>query len=125
MTIFGLEPAAQIVVLQGLSTYTALASAWCFARPVLRGQTVSSSKSILSSISSSQTGVDELVKRATKVLEKRETDNHPLAKRDNNWGRFLLAVSLVLFTAAVILQIKTEPSFHSPNSTLGNKSVPK
>jgi hypothetical protein len=124
MTIFGLEPAAQIVILQGLSTYTALASAWCFARPVLRGQTVSSSKSILSSISASQTGVDELVKRATKVLEKRETDNQPLARRDNNWGRFFLGVSLVLFTVAVILQIQTEPSFHPAKPTPTTKTVP-
>jgi hypothetical protein len=124
MTIFGLEPAAQIVILQGLSTYTALASAWCFARPVLRGQTVSSSKSILSSISASQTGVDELVKRATKVLEKRETDNQPLARRDNNWGRFFLGVSLVLFTAAVILQIQTEPSFHPAKPIPTAKTVP-
>jgi hypothetical protein len=112
MKIFGLEPGAQIIILQALATYAALGSAWFFARPVLRGQNIAASKSVLSGVTSPQAEVAALLKRATELLEKREVDNHPLAKRDNKFGLLLLALSVVLFTIAVIEQIEAEPSLH-------------
>jgi len=112
MSIFGLGTGGQIIVLQGLSTYSALASAWFFARPVLRGQTTASSKSILSGVASSQEDIKALVVRAQQILNQRENDNLPLARRDNTIAVILLALSLALFTIALLLQVEIEPSFH-------------
>lgn len=113
MAIFGLQTGGQIIVLQGLSTYAALASAWFFAKPVLRGQTIAASKTILSAIEPSpDADVNALVKRATEILTKPETEQHALAKRENRWGVVFLIASLAFFTAALGLQIATEPSFH-------------
>jgi len=121
MAILGLEPGGLIIVLQGLSTYTALGSAWFFAKPVLRGQPVAASKTILSEVKSSQQDVAALFAHATEALSRRESDNRPLDKRDNKRGLALLVLSLLLFTAALVLQIQTEPSFHpkAPVKTSG------
>ena len=105
MTILGLEPGAQIIILQGASTYAALASAWFFARPVLRGQATASSRSILAAIKSTQADIDALVKSAAEELDKSVIAEQPSAARDNRRGAGLLVVSLVLLTLAVILQI--------------------
>jgi hypothetical protein len=112
MAIFGLETGAQVVLLQGLSTYSALASAWYFAKPVLRGQTIAASKSVLSGVTSPQDDVSKLLKRANEILDESEIRNHPLAKRDNKIGVALLVVSLLLLTAAISLQVETDPLFH-------------
>jgi len=114
MAIFGLETGAQVVLLQGLSTYSALASAWYFAKPVLRGQTIAASKSVLSGVTSPQDDVAKLLKRANEILDESEVRNHPLAKRDNKIGVALLVLSLLLLTAAIGLQVETDPLFH-PN----------
>src|SRR5690242_8785146 len=100
MVILGLEPGAQIIVLQGVSTYAALASAWFFARPVLRGQAVASSKSILGAIKATKADVDALVRRANEELDKTVIADQPSAARDNRRGLGFLAVSLVLLTLA-------------------------
>jgi len=71
MKILGLDSGAQIIILQGLSTYTALASAYLFARPVLRTQPVEAHREILSDIKSNDTEVTDLLSQATGVLNKR------------------------------------------------------
>lgn len=118
--ILGLDPGSQVIVLQGLSTYTALASAYFFARPVLRGQTVQSHRDILSSLESKDPDVIKLIKDANSTLTRRAHLDQPLARRNNRWGLGLLVVSLILFTGAVALQISTDPSFVSqpPTHTL-------
>ena len=45
-----------------------------------------------------------------------ETADHPRAKRDNRTAIVLLALSLVLFSAALFLQVQIDPSFHSTTS---------
>jgi hypothetical protein len=57
--LFGLDSGAQIIILQALATYTALGSAYFFARPVLRGQTVQAHREILSDLESSDTDVTD------------------------------------------------------------------
>jgi len=112
MKILGLDSGAQIIILQGLSTYTALASAYLFARPVLRTQPVEAHREILSDIKSNDTEVTDLLSQATGVLNKRIQSEQPSTRRDNRRGVILLIVSVFLLTAAVVLQVFTDPSFH-------------
>lgn len=111
MKILGLESGAQIIILQGLSTYTALASAYFFARPVLRTQPVEAHREILSDIKSKDTDVTDLLSQATGVLNERIRSEAPSARRDNKRGVILLIISLLLLTGAVVLQVFTDPSF--------------
>ena len=111
MDILGLGPGAQVIVLQGLSTYTALASAYFFARPVLRGQTVQSHPDILSSLESSDPDVKQLIKSANDTLNRRAQLDHPLARQNNKLGVGLLIASVFLLTCAITLQVDTDPSF--------------
>jgi hypothetical protein len=90
----------------------------------LRGQTTASSKSILSGVTSSQEGVEALIARAQQILNQRENDNFPLARRDNTIGVILLALSLALFSIALILQIEIEPSFHQKKPVKTSDSFP-
>ena len=114
MPIFGLEIGGQIIILQGLSTYTGIASAWYFAKPVLRNQAITASKNTLSEVDADQADVRALFNRASKALAAREIKNDPLNRRDNKIAIVFLVVSLALFTAALVLQIVNEPSFHHP-----------
>ena len=118
MTIRALGPGAWVIILQAVATYTAIASAACFARPVLRGQTVQSNRDVLSSLESSDPGVDKLIKQAADTLTRVAHLDQPLARRNNLWGVILLVASVLLFTGAVALQVLTDPSFGSHPPTL-------
>lgn len=111
MEILGLNSGAQVIVLQGLSTYTALASAYFFVRPVLRGQTLQSHRDILSSIASTDQDVAQLINSANNTLTRRAQLDYPLAMKDNKFGIILLIASVILLTCAVTLQAYTDPAF--------------
>lgn len=114
MQILGLEPGAQIVILQAVATYAALLSAYFFARPVLRGQAVDASHDILTALKSTDRDVEKLLEHAAGVLIERKQRNLPKSRRDNAAGVLLLVASLLLFTGAVALQVLTDPAFHPP-----------
>jgi hypothetical protein len=111
MTIFGLGPGAQVIVLQALATYAATASAFVFARPVLRGQATQAQRDILASAAASEPDVAELLARATDVLARKAQAEQPRAARDNRVGLALLLLSLALFTGAVAIQVTSDPAF--------------
>ena len=68
MTIFGLGVGAQVVLLQGVSTYAALASAYFFAKPVLRLQTLEYHRDILSNIKEKKAIQDQVSELTKGVL---------------------------------------------------------
>ena len=111
MTLLGLGPGAQVIILQALSAYSAILSAYCFARPVLRGQAVLFSKTILSDVKSDDDKVQSLLATAHATLDKRSKADQPLNHRANKWGVGLLVASVLLLTGAVTLQIATDPLF--------------
>jgi len=111
MTIVGLGPGAQVIVLQALATYAAIGSAAFFALPVLRGQATQAQRDILASATASEPDVAELLARATDVLTRKAQAEQPRGARDNRIGASLLAASLALFTAAVALQVTSDPAF--------------
>jgi hypothetical protein len=112
MTIFGLGPGAQVIILQALSAYSAILSAYSFARPVLRGQTLSVSKAILSEVTTEDADVQGLLDTARGILDERIKKHQPLDRRANKLGIGLLVVSILLLTGAVLLQIATDPLFN-------------
>jgi hypothetical protein len=109
--IFGLGPGAQVIILQGLATYAAIASAYFFARPVLRGQYLEAHRAILSEIETADADVTALIEQASGVLAQRAQADRPRAHRDNWRGVSLLLASLLIFSSAVGLQIATDPAF--------------
>jgi hypothetical protein len=111
MTIPGFGPGAQVIVLQAMATYAAIASAFFLALPVLRGQATLAHRDILASAASSDPDVAELLARAADVLARKAQAEQPRGARDNRVGLALLAVSLALFTAAVALQVTSDPAF--------------
>jgi hypothetical protein len=111
MTILGLGPGAQVIILQALSAYSAILSAYFFARPVLRGQAVSLSKSILSGVEADDAKIKSLLATAHATLDERSKADQPLNHRANKWGIGLLIASVLLLTGAVTLQITTDPLF--------------
>jgi hypothetical protein len=111
MTILGLGPGAQVIVLQALATYAAIGSAFCFARPVLRGQATQAQRDILASTAAAEPDVAALLARATDVLARKAQGEQPRGARDNRIGLALLVLSLALFTAAVAMQVASDPAF--------------
>lgn len=105
MVILGLDPGAQIIILQALATYAGIASSFFFARPVLMGQSLQSHRDLLSSVRSPEKGVQDVFASALDVLNKEARENQPKTQSDNRRGAVLLAVSLLLFTSAVALQV--------------------
>ena len=124
MNILGLSSAAQVIVLQGLSTYAALASAYLFARPILRGQVLQNSQEILDSITPENPDVKILFDEASNLLSTRAQMEQPSARLHNFLGALLLLSSFLLFTGAVALQVSTDPSFHEKPSTDPNSKGP-
>jgi hypothetical protein len=113
MTIMGLGPGAQVIILQAFSAYSAIVSAYFFARPALRGQAIAISKEILSDVAldGSDEGLKNLRENALGILSTRSSANQSLDRRANSRGIIFLAVSEVMLTGAVALQITTDPSF--------------
>jgi hypothetical protein len=110
VTVFGLNPGAQVIVLQGLSTYAALASAYFFARPALLGQPVQSHRDVLTNLRSSDPGITKLIADTSSILSAKAQSLNPKIKAHNRLGIAALVVSLILFTGAVVLQV-SDPSF--------------
>lgn len=113
MRILGLEPGAQVIILQSVATYAALLSAYLLARPVLRGQTLQAHRELLAGMKPAADDVANLFSRAAQILDSRHQIERSLARRDNALGIGLLIFSLLLFTGAVALQVMTDPQFHS------------
>jgi hypothetical protein len=111
MNVLGLGPGAQVIILQALSAYAAIASAYCFARPVLRGQAMLLSKTILSGVKSDDDRFKSLLATANATLQERSKADQPLDHRSNKWGVGLLVASVLLLSGAVALQVATDPSF--------------
>lgn len=111
MRILGLDPGAQVVILQALATYAALASAYFFARPVLRGQTLQAHRELLAEATTNAPDIADLIAQASTALSKRSREEQPVTKKSNRNGILLLILSLLLFTAAIVLQIATDPQF--------------
>jgi hypothetical protein len=110
--IIGLSPGAQIIILQAVATYLALLSAYFFARPVLREQTLRSHRELLSELASDDQAIQEIINSASaKLTTSAQTVYQRKGRRDNFRGIALLVLSGLLFTGAVVLQLSTDPSF--------------
>jgi hypothetical protein len=110
--ILGLDTGAQVLILQGLSTYTALASAYFFALPALREQPLKAHRGLLEVLESSDPDVSKLITEASNILATRSQLDQPLARWHNFLGIILLVTSFLIFTGAIILQVYTDPLFH-------------
>ena len=86
-------------------------SAYFFARPVLRGQTLQTNRDLLSSLESADADVKKLITQASSILTERDHLDQPSTRRQNFLGIIFLVVSFALFTGALYLQIYTDPSF--------------
>jgi hypothetical protein len=111
MTVFNLGPGAQVIILQALATYTAIASAYFLARPIIRGQTLDTHRELLSTLRSDNAEVRTLIEKASNVLAVRAQHEHPKTSHDNSYGLAWLIISFILFTGALTLQISTDVAF--------------
>ena len=105
MTILGLDPGSQIIILQALATYAGIASSFFFARPVLLGQSLQANRDLLSSVRTQDKDVQDLLASAPDVLNQASQKKQSTAISDNKRGFALLVASLLLFTLAVAIQI--------------------
>ena len=112
MTIFGLGVGAQVVLLQGVSTYAALASAYFFAKPVLRLQTLEYHRDILSNIKENENdSVHRLIEKVSDILAMKAQDEAKITTIYNKKGVVFLLFSIVIFTCAFVLQVYSDPAF--------------
>jgi hypothetical protein len=88
-----------------LSTYFALASAFFFARPVLRNQHAQANLITLEASSSSDPRADALRKDAVADIQTELASGFPKDRRDNRVGIGLLVVSGTLLTIAIPIHI--------------------
>ena len=107
-----MTPAAWVIVLTALATYCALLSSYLLARPALRGFILQSNVLLLEGEKSSDPRIEEVRKLAIKNFKDRLKRNLPRDHRSNWLGVALLIVSLLLFSGAVALQLRTDPAFH-------------
>jgi hypothetical protein len=111
MNILGFGPGAQAIILQGISTYSALLSAYFFARPVLRSQTLEAHRDLLGSLRPTNASVGDLIEYASEILTKTAQEDQPYSKSNNRNGVIALIISFILFTGAIFIQVTSDPSF--------------
>lgn len=119
MTIFGLGPGAQVIILQALSAYSAIFSAYFFARPVLRGQAVAFSKDILSSVKADDGDSKRVLDSMLGILNDRTQREQDWVRQCNVLGFGLLLASVLILTGAVALQVETDPLFAAKHAIEG------
>jgi hypothetical protein len=120
MTLLGLGPEAQAVILQALATYAGIISAFFFARPVLRWQPLQSQRDLLAGLKPTDPEIMNLVRDAASALDSRLQKGQPRASRDNYLGVLFLVVSCLLFTSAVVLQVEQAANSPAPNQSISH-----
>ncbi len=84
-----------------VSTYFALASAFFFARPVLRNQHAQANLITLEAASSDEAGVEALRRNAVDEIRSELASGFPKDRRDNRIGVGLLVISGGLLSIAI------------------------
>jgi hypothetical protein len=109
--VAGLGPGAWVIILQAMATYTALASAYFFARPILRNQTAQANLTLLENAKSNNDALEDIRRSAVDTLQQRMVKRAPGDRLANRLGLLLLLISAVLFSVAVVVQTKTDEAF--------------
>ncbi|MBW4090033.1 MAG: hypothetical protein HIU82_02830 [Proteobacteria bacterium] len=114
MSWLGLAPAAWTIVLVALATYAALLSAWLMALPTVRGAAMQEALLLLTAAAAATTEADrKLHEDALANLRARLIRRAPRDRRAIRTGWWLLVASLAAFSAAVVLQARTDPAFRA------------
>jgi hypothetical protein len=108
-----LTPAAWVIVLTALATYSGLWASYLLARPALRGFALQSNVLLLETEKSTDSRIEEFRELAIKSFKDRLKQNIPRDRRSNKWGVALLILSFALFSGAVALQLHTDPAFQT------------
>ena len=108
-----MKDAGWVIVLQGLSAYAAIISAYLFIYPVIISQKLTSHRDLLSRVRTEQKDLRDLLDQASESLAA-EADQRGRASWRWNWsGLIVLILSFLLLTSAVMIQLGTDPAFHS------------
>ena len=114
MRFLGLTAAAWVVVLTAIATYCGLIASYLLVRPALRGLTLQTNIDLLESEQSTNPRIEKFRQLAVNNLKGRRPK---LAKHDRSLygcGVALLILSFLIFSGAVVLQLRTDPAFHHP-----------
>ncbi|HSU07450.1 MAG TPA: hypothetical protein VLI93_17945 [Acetobacteraceae bacterium] len=109
--LLGLTPAAWVIIMVAVATYCALASSYYLARPGLRTAPLQAALLQLQGATTNDPQIRAMRDRAIVDLEQRLRAGVRQDDRSNWTGRFLLVLSVVIFSAAVVLQLVTDPAF--------------
>jgi hypothetical protein len=108
--LLGLPPAAWVVILTACATYIALLSGWFFAIPARRVALLHGNIAAIEATLSDDPLLRQSQERTIKQFQLRIAQTTPIDKRLIRRGVLLLVLSFLTFTAAVIVQAKTDPS---------------
>jgi hypothetical protein len=93
---------AWVTLLEGLSSYSAIASSYLLARPFLHQASLRSAKDILDSLGIDSNAEIEILRSTLRTKAAAElAAQAPSNQKWNRWGIALMALSLILLTAAV------------------------
>ncbi|MBV8451576.1 MAG: hypothetical protein JOZ29_04805 [Deltaproteobacteria bacterium] len=109
--------AAWSTLLEGLSSYAAIASAYCFVRPALQAEHLRSNIEMLQDAESNATeAVAGMVKTAKGKAQTQLTGSLHRRRRWNRIGFLLLGLSGLLLASAICIHL-LNPSVDEYNST--------
>ena len=109
--MWGLGIAAWVILLQALATYLAVFSAFLLARPVVKNQTLDAHREFLRDVENAPSDVAALFREARNHLDHVAGARQRYTFAQNRWGYLLILGSLIAFSIAFGLQIRSDPAF--------------
>ena len=109
--MLGLSAAAWVIILTAVATYIALLSAWLLALPAQRAAILQGNIVAIEAELSEEALLREAQEGVIRNMKQRAAAAVGDDKRQVRRGRWLLALSFLVFTAAVVLQARTDTAF--------------
>lgn len=114
--MLGLPPAAWVVILTAVATYVALLSAWLLTIPAQRVAVLHGNIAAIEAELSDDPMLREDQEGAIQQLKLRIARTAGTDRRLIRRGVFLLVISFLTFTGAVVVQVRTDASVRGVES---------
>jgi hypothetical protein len=106
-----ISPAAWVIILTAAATYIALWSSWLMSLPAQRAAVLQGNITAIEADLSAEPLLRSTQERVIQNMKQRVAATAGTDRRLIARGRWLLFISLVLFTTALVIQIRTDNAF--------------
>jgi hypothetical protein len=110
--VFGLAPAAWVIILTATATYIALLSAWLLMLPAQRAAVLQGNIIAIEAKLSDEPLMRKAQEGVIATMKQRAAAAVGDDRRIIARGRWMLLLSFLVFTFAIVIQARTDAAFH-------------